>query len=217
MKIIENNLIVDINKVVPNDYNPKLNYEDIPEFQAQYEKIKESLRYHGQIDPVLIREIENGLYEIINGFHRWKAMKELKFEKVEIKNLGKISRQEAIKKALSTEEPRIPLDVIETAKLLKEIKESEAGLEGLPYLEQEIKEKIELLEFDWNTFENEEDIEKMPDTQKFNIIVTTEQKEIIDKAMKQVMDNEGCKEGRALELICIEFINSPRGTTGLDS
>lgn len=155
-KIIQNNSIIDIDKVKPNDYNPKPDYTQSEELKIEFEKIKNSLKYHGQIDPILVRESDKkGEYEIINGYHRWLAMKELGFKQIEIKNLGKIDRIEAIKKALSTEELRIPLDVIEVAELVKKVKESEEGLKGLPYLEKEITEKIDLLDFDWKSFERE--------------------------------------------------------------
>lgn len=85
--ITENNQIVDINLLSPNKYNPKLDYNSTPELQREFERIKKSLIDHGQIDPVIVRKIENG-YEIIDGFHRYCAMKELGWTKCEIKDLG---------------------------------------------------------------------------------------------------------------------------------
>ena len=165
-KIIENNKIVGIEEIKANDYNPKLSYKDSPELMIEFDKLKKSLEYHGQIDPLLVREVKSG-YELVNGYHRLEAMKELKWKRVEIKDLGKISRIEAIKKALSTEELRIPLDVIEVAELIKGIKDSEGSLEGLPYLEEEIENKIKLLNFDWSKYESdfldviEDDVKKL--------------------------------------------------------
>ena len=81
MKIIENNQVVSISGVRPNEYNPKPNYNDTEELKQEFQKIKTSLRIHGQIDPVLVRQVkENDGYEIINGYHRYVAMKELGFE-----------------------------------------------------------------------------------------------------------------------------------------
>ena len=169
-RIIENNQIVDLDKIQPNDYNPKPDFRESEELKIEFEKLKSALKYHGQIDPLIVREIGEEKYELINGYHRWLAMKELGWKRAEIKNLGKISKEEAIKKALTLEEIRIPLDVIEVAELLKNLKEAEVELEGLPYLEQEIRERIELLDFDWSDFKEveviEEDIEKIENLEK---------------------------------------------------
>ena len=208
MKIIENNRKVPIGEVRANKYNPKPDYSTSEELKAEFERIKTSLRIHGQIDPILVRtEKKVTGWEIVNGFHRWMAMKDLGFTEIEIKDLGEISRADAIKKALSTEEPRIPLDVIEVAKLIKEIKESEEGLEGLPYLEKEITEKLALLEFDFNQFGNPSEGNEAVKTEALTIIVTTAQREIIMKAMKKIMDeNPQVQQGRALELICADYL-----------
>lgn len=164
-RITQNNLIIDIDKIQPNDYNPKPDFNESEELKLEFDKLKRSLEHHGQIDPLLVREIGKDKYELVNGYHRWLAMKELGWKKAEIKNLGKISRIDAIKKALSTEEIRIPLDIIEVAELVKNIRESEEGLEGLPYTAEEIQEKIDLLEFDWESFKREV-IEVVEDEQK---------------------------------------------------
>jgi len=155
MEIIENNMVIDIDLVIPNNYNPKPDFNSTEELQLEFQKIKDSIAYHGQIDPLIVREL-NGKYELINGYHRWQAMKELGFEKVEIKNLGVIDRNEAIKKALSFEELKIPLDTIETAKLVKILKEDQISLEGLPYFSEEIENKIKMLDFDWGQYKEGE-------------------------------------------------------------
>lgn len=68
-KIIENNQIVDIDLVIPNNYNPKPDYNSTEELQLEFQKIKDSVEYHGQMDPLIVREV-NGKYELINGYHR---------------------------------------------------------------------------------------------------------------------------------------------------
>jgi len=216
-KIIENNQLVDINQLKANDYNPKPDYKETEELQLEFGKIKNSLEYHGQINPILVRELGNGIFEIVNGFHRWKAMQELGFEKVEVKNLGKITREEAIKKALATEELRIPLDMIEVAKLVKGLKELGVGLEGLPYSMEEIDNKIDLLGFNWDEFNQDKiEDEEVLDMTTLSFLVTEEQKGIIIQAINKIKEsNPSIKDGRSLELICIEFINAPEGTTGL--
>jgi len=155
MQIIQNNQIVEITKVKCNDYNPKPDFNSTEELKAVFEKIKKSLELHGQIDPILVRELDDGTFEIINGFHRWSAANELGADKIEIKNLGKISRNDAIKKALSTEDIKVEIDEIEKAKLIKELVTEDDTL-GLPYTDEEITNFVDLLEFDFDQFENED-------------------------------------------------------------
>ena len=76
MKIITDNKVVDILKVMPNDYNPKINIDENEANRAEFEKVKDSIKIAGQIQPLIVRELPKGKYEIINGYHRWRAMQE---------------------------------------------------------------------------------------------------------------------------------------------
>lgn len=61
---------VPINSIQPNDYNPnRMN-------DRQYAAELESIQHFGFLDPITIRETENG-YVIIDGEHRWRAIKEV--------------------------------------------------------------------------------------------------------------------------------------------
>lgn len=48
-----------------------------------------------------------------------------------------------------------------------------------------------------------------PDTRILSIVVTEGQREVIMRAIKKVVDENGVKEGRALELICSDFLAGP--------
>ena len=150
-KITENNMVVDIALVKPNKYNPKLDYNSTPELQAEYERIKNSLKSHGQIAPVIVREIKGG-YEIVDGFHRYCAVRDLGYDKVEVKNLGKIPLKEAIAKTLSLDRPHILADAIMEAELIKQYKELEGNLADLPFTLDEIDKKIEMLGFNFDQY-----------------------------------------------------------------
>lgn len=145
-KIIENNQVVAISKLKPNDYNPKPNYDSTPELQKEFDRIVASVKYHGQGDPIKVRELDDGSYEIMDGFHRFEALKKLGYKKVEIKNFGKLSREEAIKVTLSMEETGIEIDGIAKALLVKELSQLNVSLEGLPYTLEEIEAQVQLLD-----------------------------------------------------------------------
>jgi ParB-like chromosome segregation protein Spo0J len=55
--------------------------------RENFEKLKKSLQTLGSFKPILVRQIEDG-YEILGGYHRVEAAKELGFPTVPIWNLG---------------------------------------------------------------------------------------------------------------------------------
>lgn len=203
MKIITNNSVVSIDTVFPNDYNPKPDYKSDPEAQKEYQNLLKSLK-ESQIDPVLVREVKGG-YELINGYHRLTAMKELGYKEIEIKNLGKISREEAIYKAVSTEEIKIEIDRNSLGKLLAELSQivdvSEMIL-NLPYTEAELNDLIKLSDFNWDDFSNEQDAKDAFNNNFLKVELTEEQNKIIRQAIKKAKDNQEMTDGEALAIIC---------------
>jgi len=153
------NKIVAIDSVKPNEYNPKLDFKENEDNGKEFEKIKQSLSRHGQVDPVLVRELEDGTFEIVNGFHRYEAMKELGATEIEVKNLGKIDFDKAVAYALSTEATKVPIDDVELAALMKRLVTEEKGTgywaELLPYEAELLQSKIDLLDFDVSQFDKE--------------------------------------------------------------
>ena len=121
--------------------------------KKEFERIKKSIQEHGQMDPIIVREIKNNEYEIVNGYHRWNAMKDLGYDECEIKNLGKIELMDAISKTLSFEKTSIIMDPLMESELIKRYVESEADVLKLPYFDEEIRERLELLNFDWDKIE----------------------------------------------------------------
>lgn len=75
--------LVSVNDLRPNDWNP--NVQD----EKTFEKEIRSIQKHGFLDPVLVRETGVGK-EIIDGEHRWRAARDLGFEKIPVNNLGSV-------------------------------------------------------------------------------------------------------------------------------
>lgn len=70
---------IPINKIVPNKYQPRTVFDD-----DKIEELSRTIHTHGVIQPIVIRpsaEIE-GMYEIIAGERRYRAMKKLEWEEV---------------------------------------------------------------------------------------------------------------------------------------
>lgn len=82
------NFKVELSRLKPNSWNPN-------RMQAVlFEKLKKGLadvvKKTGRIPPVVCRPhpTEKGIFEIIDGYHRWKAYKELKFDVIDVVSLN---------------------------------------------------------------------------------------------------------------------------------
>jgi len=161
MKIIE----IDINKLNPSPYNPRI---DLQEDDKEYIKLKKSIEKFGYVEPLII----NTDFTIIGGHQRFKILKQLNFKKVncvvvELKNkndekalniaLNKISgdwdidKLKEIMKDLQTEDFEIELtgfDNFEIENFIKDIDLKETPkrvakyymetLEGMTFTNQDI-------------------------------------------------------------------------------
>jgi len=197
---------VAIDSVVPNDWNPKDKIEENEYNRRKYEEVKKSLEKKTQYQPILVREHGKG-YQIIDGYHRWRALKELGYDEIIVWNLGNISDEQAIGITVDDVYLKIPATDILIAQLVKRMEDAGQDLEQLPYDSEQIQHFRDLADFDWDQFNKD----KEPDLSHLNfttITVTTEQKEIIDQAVAKIRQdqNEEISEGRALELICADYL-----------
>ena len=74
--------------------------------------------------PITVRETENGIYEIIDGYHRYQACKELGYTKLLVNNLGKIKDEVAKSLTILFERAKVEPNSIMEAELLKNIYET---------------------------------------------------------------------------------------------
>ena len=75
---------IPIDLIVPNRFQPRTVFDD-----DRIEELSRTIHTHGIIQPIVVREFENGQYEIIAGERRWRAMKKLGWDEVPaiVKNL----------------------------------------------------------------------------------------------------------------------------------
>lgn len=188
-----NIVIADIEDIVPNDWNPKDATEE------EMANIKRSLALNGYAQPILVREIDGG-YEIIDGFHRYQAAKELGYDKLYVYNAGVVSDQDA--KAMTIwMQTQVEFQEIELAPLVVEL--NSLNIE-LPYSEKQLEEFTNLAQFDFNEAYKETDpTEPLDEKMKtLNIKMTPDQFDVVDNAIKTVTEGDNVSEGRALELLC---------------
>jgi ParB/RepB/Spo0J family partition protein len=157
-------------EVQPNPWNP--NVMDEQTFKKELRSIKE----HGFIDPITVRENEDGFLEIVDGEHRWKAAKELKLKSIPAVNLGSIGDPQAKKLTVIFNELKGTADPGKLGELLASLSTSisvEDLAADLPMSAVEIDTLIQsTVPFDWDAAESKESKErgrKALDERKFMI------------------------------------------------
>lgn len=154
--MIENYTELDIKRLVKASWNYKKDDDE------RKEKLKANIKRNGQIENLIVRPLDTGFYEVVNGNHRYDAMVELGFETVVCYDLGTISDQKAMRIAVETNETKFDTDHMRLAETIKEIlTEFEAPdlAETMPYSEKDIENYGKLLDFDWEQFNKPPDIE----------------------------------------------------------
>jgi len=141
-------------KLVKADWNYK---EDDEEKAAT---LTANIRRNGQIENIIVREVDGGKFEVANGNHRVDSFLDLKFKTCICYNLGPVSEQEAKRVAVETNETRFNSDRTALASIIHELgfaADAEFDLadlvETMPYDETELKGFSDLLNFDWSSFE----------------------------------------------------------------
>ena len=79
-----------ISDIVPNGYNPnRMSNEEFDEYVTE-------VKHVGQLSkPIVVRRLNDGKFEIIDGEHGWRAAKKLGFDEVLCENLGDVDDLEA--------------------------------------------------------------------------------------------------------------------------
>jgi ParB family chromosome partitioning protein len=70
---------IDIDLLEPNDYQPRGHMED-----ERLDNLAQSIRSNGIIQPIVVRTLDDGRYQIIAGERRWRAAQRAGLEKVPV-------------------------------------------------------------------------------------------------------------------------------------
>lgn len=194
----------------------KANWNYKKEDPEKTNKLKENIKRNGQVENLLVRELDTGYYEIVNGNHRLDVLKDLNFKKVFCYNFGIITEQSAIRIAIETNETKFGSDELKLAERINELI-TEFGQEDLvatmPYSETELNNFKELLNFDWEQYNNETSLDD-PDYKETYVKITVDISEHTYKLWKEINDKMekilGYKnEGKVFEFMCAEMNNVP--------
>lgn len=150
---LKNYKLIRIEDLVKADWNYK---KDEP---GLVQKLVQNLKRNGQVENILVRKLETGYYEVVNGNHRYDALKELGAEHAICYDLGEISIKEAQRLAIETNETKFAVDQVELAGLIKELTE-DFNLEDLeatlPYNQKQIEQYLEMADHTWGDDYNDE-------------------------------------------------------------
>ncbi len=109
---------LEVSRLVEAPWNYK---QDNPE---KYEKLKQNIARNGFLENIIVRELENGKFEVVNGNHRLKALKDLGITKVMTYNLGKVPEKVAKNIAIETNETKFGIDRLKFETLISDLLQS---------------------------------------------------------------------------------------------
>ena len=59
---------IDIDRILPNSHQPRKNFDE-----TALEELADSIREHGVVQPIVVRPLEDGFFQLIAGERRWRA------------------------------------------------------------------------------------------------------------------------------------------------
>lgn len=127
---------IDVELLVKADWN----YKQDDEYKKS--KLINNFEANGQVENIIIRDLDDGTYEIVNGNHRYDVMVEVGLSKCHVYNLGIISKAQAMRIALETNETRFLSDDEKLAVTIDELLEAYDITDlssTLPWTEDEIE------------------------------------------------------------------------------
>src|SRR5947209_1035979 len=109
---------IDIDLIEPNSFQPRMNFNE-----ERLEELAQSIRSNGIIQPLLIRRIDGGRYQIVAGERRWRAAQRAGLSKVPC-IIKEIPDEKMLELALVENIQRQELNAIEEAHAYKRLIEA---------------------------------------------------------------------------------------------
>ena len=195
--------IVELDKIDLAPWNYKTEDED------KAAALERSLRNNGQILNINIRIKKDKRFEVIDGNHRVVALKNLGAKQCIAYNHGEISVEEAEIIALALNENHFENDMLKLAGVVHNLSkhyEPDELANLLPYTQDIIQRMIDLINFNVNQFKNNANDNEDREFELKKYAATLEQAITIDRAIVGVRGDEKMSDGRALELVCADYL-----------
>lgn len=152
--------LLPINQLVKADWNYKEEDDQLTQ------KLTENIKRNGQVENIVVRELETGFFEIVNGNHRYDALLLLNVADVVVYNMGKISLGQAQRIAIETNETKFLTNTAKLSGLLNDLAKEfsiEQLQETMPYSQERLKELVDMASFDWNKYGQDQATESAND------------------------------------------------------
>jgi hypothetical protein len=208
--------VVPIEQVRPNSWNPK------DKDTKEYQDVKASIERKGLYGFIIVRENEkDGVpFEIIDGEQRYTACKELGYEKILIYNAGVVDDRTAQEDTIWMQ-VQAPFNELSLAKLISKMVEDYGSI-STPYSQKKIEEMQELAKFSFDKYtQTSTKPPQMPSgdlLKTFSVQMPSDKYDILqnalDKARKAVKEESpdlDVNDARALEFVCVEYLNQAEG------
>lgn len=178
-------IIVPINRIMPNRWNPNFQTKEM------FEKGVNSVKELGMLGSILVRETgldANGemWYEILDGEHRWKYQIELQYTECPVENIGTLSDQEAQFLTIHLNNLHGKDDIEKRAKIFEALNEGQLAM--LPFSSEDIENEKALFKFDFSKYDKKEELENRVVLRNFMIPLTEEEYIVIQKLMGLVKE-----------------------------
>ena len=102
-----------LNDIIPNREQPRKTFDE-----AALEELAQSIRQHGVLQPLLVRPLPSGGYQLVAGERRWRASRLAKLDEVPV-IIKELSDTEAMELAIIENLQREDLNPIEEAEGLQ--------------------------------------------------------------------------------------------------
>jgi hypothetical protein len=133
------------------------NYKEEDEERAA--KLKRQIQRNGQIENIIVRPLDTGYYEVVNGNHRLDIFNDLEIKEVMVYDCGDISLVQAMRISIETNETKFETNQLLLAERVTDILNEfslEELVETMPYSLEELEAMPKLKDFDWEQFKKPE-------------------------------------------------------------
>ena len=177
-----------------------------------YRKELASIKRFGYVNPILARDLVSH-YEIIDGEHRWKALKQLGYEEAEVTVIEGLTDEEAKQLTIVLNETRGSPDQAKLGTLLRDLLENVPKadlLDVLPIDPVRFDRLAGLEDFDWGTLDDKavEGAEGHARWVERTYRLPADAALVIDEAIEKAKDGEELQDWQGLEAIAADFLST---------
>lgn len=208
VKMVGVELRVPVEAITPNNWNPNR----MDEFMFQKELA--SIRAFGFVDPVTVREIGDGLYEILDGEHRWRAAQDLGMKMIPCWNLGYVPDPIAKQLTVVLNETRGRADEDKLSALLNDLLTSESSadlMENLPFDAERFR-ALTGSDFDWSELDSPDASDQTePETGIWVERIyrmPLDAAKVLDEALIRIKGEDEMSDAQALEALAADYLGS---------